>query len=133
MAVLEAFVYDPLLNWRLLGTSDGDRKVGRGGGGGGTTGSSGMSGGLRGDMFETGLSSSSIGSEASPSVEDMLPPSLNYVGMMGLADLVTSGDGDEMLINDRALAVINRVSAKLTGTDFEPHEPLDIAGTLLAV
>ena len=33
MAVLEAFVYDPLLNWRLI---DGKRRrEGRGGGGGG--------------------------------------------------------------------------------------------------
>ena len=40
MAVLEAFVYDPLLNWRLI---DGERRVGGGGEGeqGGTEGEQG--------------------------------------------------------------------------------------------
>ncbi|EDW03717.1 serine/threonine-protein kinase Tor [Drosophila grimshawi] len=100
MAVLEAFVYDPLLNWRLL---DVDKKA---------------------NETTTTSSAAAVGSGGSPSnsneQESLLQgnpmaksktyePQLPHGALSNVAD-VTSG---------KASMVIQRVNRKLTGTDFQ--------------
>lgn len=77
MAVLEAFVHDPLINWRLINSSKkrGAGEEAAGGGGGGKGG---------------------------PDEEQ------------------------NEALNQRALAVVDRVQQKLTGRDFKPKEMLDV-------
>lgn len=88
MAVLEAFVHDPLINWRLINSSKKGRGEGGAGGGGGGEGR----GGGRGKVEEMG-----------PMDEEQ-----------------------NEALNQRALAVVDRVQQKLTGRDFKPKETLDV-------
>ncbi|KAJ3037894.1 phosphatidylinositol kinase- protein kinase tor1 [Rhizophlyctis rosea] len=103
MAVLEAFVYDPLINWRLLSTAspkqDGKQRPGK----------------VDGDMLD-----------------DAHHHTRNFPASRKLQrnenDLIGTEEehvGKPEALNTRALSVINRVSNKLTGRDFKPNLTLD--------
>ncbi|XP_016968569.1 serine/threonine-protein kinase Tor [Drosophila biarmipes] len=106
MAVLEAFVYDPLLNWRLL---DVDKK------GNDVAAGAGAPGGRGGSAMQDSLSNS---------VEDSLPmakskpydPTLQQGGLH-------NNVADET--NSKASQVIKRVKCKLTGTDFQTQKSVN--------
>ncbi|KAM7310675.1 target of rapamycin [Ixodes scapularis] len=103
MAVLEAFVYDPLLNWRLM---DAQPKVKHSK----TRSGSAPCSQDQGDILET----VDIGSQ---------PTAKKAVDTSGV------GDGEAAqpeALNKKALAIINRVRDKLTGRDFAPDETLDV-------
>ncbi|KAI9091315.1 armadillo-type protein [Phlyctochytrium arcticum] len=104
MAVLEAFVYDPLINWRLLSTASPkpDSKP----------------------MRQTKLENDLL---------DEPVPTRNFPASRKLQrnenDLIANEDdqvGKPEALNTRALSVINRVSNKLTGKDFKAQQTLDV-------
>ncbi|XP_015036537.2 serine/threonine-protein kinase Tor isoform X1 [Drosophila pseudoobscura] len=115
MAVLEAFVYDPLLNWRLLDVDKkGNDAAGANGGGAAGRGGSGMQVGNSGDSL-------------SNSVEDSLPmaKSKTYEAQLLLqqAGGLHNNVADET--NSKASQVIKRVKCKLTGTDFQTQKSVN--------
>lgn len=103
MAVLEAFVYDPLLNWRLVDT-----------------------GGRINRSNTNDVGSMSVG--FSRVDQDMLLSHSIIVSKKGIASPEVLGDGSEPEIvkNKKAVAIINRVRQKLTGNDFSLDETLTI-------
>ncbi|XP_046866806.1 serine/threonine-protein kinase Tor [Drosophila willistoni] len=109
MAVLEAFVYDPLLNWRLLDVDKkgNDNNGPNGGAPGGVNGGGGAAGGT-----SSGLQSGNSAGSLSNSLEESLPiaKSKTYEAHLQQQDDVT---------NSKASQVIKRVKCKLTGTDFQ--------------
>ncbi|KAH8327771.1 hypothetical protein KR074_003539 [Drosophila pseudoananassae] len=102
MAVLEAFVYDPLLNWRLLDVDKKGNDAAAGNGG---------AGGERGG--------SGIQDSLSDSMEESLPmaKSKPYEAHLHLQQ------ADET--NSKASQVIKRVKCKLTGTDFQTQKSVN--------
>lgn len=104
MAVLEAFVYDPLLNWRLM---DAQPKVKHSK----TRGGSAPCSHDQGDILEA----VDIGSQ--PTAKKAVD------AVSGIGD---SEGGQPEALNKKALAIINRVRDKLTGRDFAPDETLDV-------
>ncbi|KAI8813143.1 armadillo-type protein [Cladochytrium replicatum] len=104
MAVLEAFVYDPLINWRLLTNASpkggGDPKQPR------TK--------IDGEMDEE------VSARNFPASRKLQK---NENDLIGADD--DQGNRPEAL-NTRALSVINRVQNKLTGRDFKPNVTLDV-------
>jgi FKBP12-rapamycin complex-associated protein len=110
MAMLEAFVYDPLINWRLLNTADAGDAAG-GGAPGATT------------SAPTTPSGDASAQPTTPTqLADLLqgapsPPRRDLTREQLLAAYGIQGDASEVL-NERAVAVMERVSAKLTGRDF---------------
>nr|FAA04053.1 TPA: mechanistic target of rapamycin [Lymnaea stagnalis] len=111
MAVLEAFVYDPLLSWRLV-----DAHKTKAGGGGGKGGKSGGSinesheGSTSGDLMENLEGSQSSGAGKKPEAGD---PGEE----VSVAPEVTS---------KKAISIVNRVRDKLTGRDFGQEDPVDV-------
>lgn len=105
MAVLEAFVYDPLINWRLLtpNSPDNVNKVKQG-----------KMDNTTSELFDGDHSPESAGIKASPT---------HRQGRR--VDEQASEVGMPEVLNERALQVINRVSKKLTGRDFS-NENLDV-------
>ncbi|KAI8819891.1 armadillo-type protein [Fimicolochytrium jonesii] len=125
MAVLEAFVYDPLINWRLLSTASPKQDAK--------------------PMRQT---------ERGTDLLDEAAQTRNFPASRKLQknenDLISSGArlqsflmknvaipllmafveddqvGKPEALNTRALTVINRVSNKLTGRDFRPNQTLDV-------
>eukprot|EP00127_Corallochytrium_limacisporum_P000173 Clim_evm34s6 gene=Clim_evmTU34s6 len=106
MAVLEAFVYDPLINWRLV-DSKGKRQAG-------TRDSNAGKEGLESEMDE---------SSRKPAVDK--PSKHRQVQETEVIDGMDNVEKPEAL-NERAIEVITRVQAKLTGRDFGPHETLEV-------
>jgi len=103
MAVLEAFVYDPLLNWRLI---DSTPKIKRSKGRSDTI-SDGGEDLLEGVDVNLERPSKKQSEHFLPSVED------------------ENGHKPEAL-NKKAVAIVNRVRDKLTGRDFASHSNLDV-------
>ncbi|XP_041377661.1 serine/threonine-protein kinase mTOR-like isoform X2 [Gigantopelta aegis] len=101
MAVLEAFVYDPLLNWRLMEATTKTKTK--------TTRSDSYSGIQEtGDLLENVDLNTSSGKKLGPEVGD--------------------GSGENLpteVLNKKAIAILNRVRDKLTGKDFGTDEPID--------
>ncbi|XP_064598762.1 serine/threonine-protein kinase mTOR-like [Liolophura sinensis] len=99
MAVLEAFVYDPLLNWRLMDTTTKTKPKGR---------SDSYSGGSQEqDILETG---------------DMTQTSHKKTNAHGEG----SPEGDSVpteALNKKAISIVHRVRDKLTGRDFPSTDP----------
>ncbi|KAK7869671.1 hypothetical protein R5R35_010033 [Gryllus longicercus] len=127
MAVLEAFVYDPLLNWRLMDPTGAPR-----GGGGGKQGQRGKAPGTA----ESSISSSSQepgegldsvggaggagGAAATGSLSATLPKK-------GVPSSIENGENSQPeALNKKALAIITRVREKLTGRDFSHEEMLTV-------
>ncbi|KAJ1922433.1 phosphatidylinositol kinase- protein kinase tor1 [Tieghemiomyces parasiticus] len=110
MAVLEAFVYDPLINWRLASNNN-TRNAASATTGGADAATAG------GSSSTTGGAGAAAGSRRSgaPQREDaIVDRDENY----------PTGNNEQ--INARALEVITRVSNKLTGRDFHPNEVLPV-------
>lgn len=98
MAVLEAFVYDPLLNWRLIETSYRNRS----------------------NTGEVGSYSTSIS-------QDELPESLSMMHRRSLLVGEIANDSSQPeIVSRKALKIINRVRDKLTGKDFHNEEMLTV-------
>jgi len=102
MAVLEAFVYDPLINWRLI-TNPGSPEI-------------------LGGQQEFG-SGSSDDETFSPG----RPTSISQSSAQQAGALIAQTETPELrdTLNQKALNVIERVSNKLTGRDF-PRKILDV-------
>lgn len=100
MAVLEAFVYDPLLNWRLMDTTMRNRS----------------------NTGEIGSISTAASQEPDLMIES-LSMTINKKNLLG--DIVSEGSQPEG-VNKKAVAIINRVRDKLTGNDFNAEESLTI-------
>ncbi|CEG85003.1 Putative FKBP12-rapamycin complex-associated protein [Rhizopus microsporus] len=103
MAVLEAFVYDPLINWRLLNTQpQSPNQIDR---------MRGIENMAHEEGPEDGHRNFSVSRR------------LNRIEVEAVAN--ENAQGPELL-NSRAVAVVNRVSNKLTGRDFNPRVTLDV-------
>lgn len=135
MAVLEAFVYDPLLNWRLIETGPKGKKsktVTNGAGGpGGAQNQEGidasvMTGGTgesanpldgvlsaKKDVLDDGSDVTVTGS----TLVDLSGPATGSLGAVG---------GPEQGLNKKALDIVQRVRDKLTGRDFNPKDCLSV-------
>jgi FKBP12-rapamycin complex-associated protein len=122
MAVLEAFIHDPLLNWRLTGEAS-----------------------PAGPNFRAERRDSLMASQnRRPSIMDAdMPPSVLLPGgpvavpggppssrPRGRTNSLLQGNGNVIELdihetqNERAMQVLNRVKEKLTGHDFKPDEEL---------
>ncbi|CAL1276555.1 unnamed protein product [Larinioides sclopetarius] len=101
MAVLEAFVYDPLLNWRLMDTQPKGKhsKV---------RSESSASIHDQNDMLEE----VEVQSQANSKKPDAVLPD--------------SGFNKPEALNEKAVQIINRVRDKLTGRDFDPDKMLEV-------
>lgn len=116
MAVLEAFIHDPLLNWRL-GNRESPPEP----------------------SFTSERRQSLIGEEAAVELQQIraagsyrarrASSALDGVGSAA-ADHHNSQNNmsveNKEVQNERALKVLERVKVKLTGRDFKPHEELDV-------
>ena len=118
MAVLEAFVHDPLINWRLLNRT-----------------TSPLAASTPSDAAAATESSESVYRGGNPEIEFAVdvgssthPSSRRYLSTDNLS---SEGDDGASLraedINAKAVAVMDRVANKLTGRDFRPDEALDVA------
>ncbi|XP_077105803.1 serine/threonine-protein kinase mTOR isoform X2 [Ranitomeya variabilis] len=107
MAVLEAFVYDPLLNWRLMDTNIKGTKRSR-------TRTDSYSAGQSVEMLET----VDLGETAHKKPGSTVPESIHtYIG---------DGVVQPEALNKKAIQIINRVRDKLTGRDFSHEDTLDV-------
>jgi hypothetical protein len=131
MAVLEAFIYDPLITWRLL--SDG-------GGGGGTTNIPGQPNGNDNDDETDNETSpndnkdktnNNDGQTTKPllkpsmmTLRPQLPPNIQALvndiskAINNTVNHDDRHDASSTMFNTKALAVIDRIESKLNGTDF---------------
>lgn len=107
MAVLEAFVYDPLLNWRLMDAAPKTKHSV-------TRSDSISSSGEQIDILDT--------------VEVMSQSGIKKGAISESINANSDGEGNyPKALNKKALAIVNRVRDKLTGRDFAHNETLDVA------
>lgn len=122
MAVLEAFVYDPLLNWRLLDTAvDKMHRSKNNIGGVGGTGGMGGNDSLE-DSLDDAIDLLSIGNQMKPKIAsqqcDATGTSLsNSEGGVNIPTEVT---------NKKARFIVDRVKQKLTGNDFNTQDEITV-------
>ncbi|XP_059807691.1 serine/threonine-protein kinase mTOR isoform X1 [Hypanus sabinus] len=107
MAVLEAFVYDPLLNWRLMDTNVKGNKRSR----------------TRTDSYSTSqtgelLDGVELGETTHKKTGTTVPESIH--------SFIGDGLVQPEALNKKAIQIINRVRDKLTGRDFAHDETLDV-------
>lgn len=131
MAMLEAFVHDPLINWRLLNTGDNLPEAGAPGHAPDASAPGAASG-------SEGEGAGSSGAPPAPAQPVDLrtgapsPPRHNMTREQVMAAFGGIGDATEVL-NERAVAVMKRMSDKLTGRDavvegmVAPSEPDSVA------
>eukprot|EP00742_Colponemidia_sp_Colp-10_P007030 GILJ01007544.1.p1 GENE.GILJ01007544.1~~GILJ01007544.1.p1 ORF type:complete len:2402 (-),score=355.14 GILJ01007544.1:281-6541(-) len=129
MAMLEAFVHDPLINWRLL-TTNSPRNA--------PTGATNPPGTTR----ETGESTKTKAAKlAHQDFSDVLDAETSLSGTLQSPSRKQRGDRERELLqalgpegsaapsevlNERAMSVMRRISNKLTGRDFANNEVLDV-------
>lgn len=127
MALLEAFIYDPLVNWRL---TEGKRG-GRAGGAGGSGGGSGSAGGGTGSGGKGLPPPPLLQVPTSPHTPPHSPPA-DVDGLTATLLPMTALDRRRSIVeeekklsdaateqvSEKALAVVARVESKLKGTDF---------------
>ncbi|KAF9116461.1 phosphatidylinositol kinase- protein kinase tor1 [Mortierella sp. AM989] len=101
MAVLEAFIHDPLINWRILNTSPRQQAS--------TT------------QARNGTIHESFIADEARSLRRPLPSEQELV-----SDNVEVDAQPEQQLNQRAVTILNRVTNKLTGRDFHPDVTLDV-------
>ena len=127
MALLEAFVYDPLFNWRLTEGRRGGRAGGGGGGSGSGTGSGGSGPGSGKGLPPPPLlqvpSSPHTPPHSPPSeIDGLAPPLLPMTALDRRRSIVEEekklSNASTEQVSEKALAVVARVEAKLKGTDF---------------
>uniref|UniRef100_A0A0P4VNQ8 Serine/threonine-protein kinase TOR n=2 Tax=Scylla TaxID=6760 RepID=A0A0P4VNQ8_SCYOL len=107
MAMLEAFVHDPLLNWRLMDNTQPKGKrsvVGEG---------------------EAGPSAPASTSAIAPDPAMDAAPAVTPASVGPQSQTREDGTVSEAL-NKKAVAIVHRVRDKLTGRDFCTEEPLDV-------
>lgn len=134
MAVLEAFVYDPLLGWRLL-----HHKPAAAGGGAAGEVAAGGDGGMNedviahtdpmsGEVYYEGMSPTRLRTAGdylptpTPSAARPYRPVVSAVDGDEVVDGKVRAGGEEVeagVMNAKALSVIARVEAKLLGKDFD--------------
>ncbi|CAG01719.1 unnamed protein product, partial [Tetraodon nigroviridis] len=107
MAVLEAFVYDPLLNWRLMDTNTKGNKRSR----------------TRNDSYTAGQSVEALegidmGETTHKKPGNTVPESIH--------SFIGDGLVQPEALNKKAIQIINRVRDKLTGRDFSHDDTLDV-------
>uniref|UniRef100_UPI00358FB62C serine/threonine-protein kinase mTOR-like n=1 Tax=Myxine glutinosa TaxID=7769 RepID=UPI00358FB62C len=107
MAVLEAFVYDPLLNWRLMDTT------------------------TKGAKHSRNRTDSYSASQGGPEMLEPMEVAVSHKkpgSAMLDTDVSFLGDGfvQHEALNKKAISIINRVRDKLTGRDFSHEETLDV-------
>jgi FKBP12-rapamycin complex-associated protein len=112
MAMLEAFVYDPLLNWRLIDQQQQQAPPRRPADGAAVVGPI--------------VAPSAGGVDGAPEGGDGATGSGAAIpGSVGVANQL---NGKPEALNKKAVAIVNRVRDKLTGRDFlNQEEPLDVA------
>ena len=135
MAVLEAFVYDPLLGWRLLH----HKPAAAGGGAAGEVAAGGDGGAmhedviahtdpLSGEVYYEGMSPTRLRAAGdymptpTPSAARPYRPVVVAIDGADAVDGKVAGGGEEVeagVMNAKALTVIARVEAKLLGKDFD--------------
>lgn len=130
MAVLEAFVYDPLLNWRLLDTAA--ERGNRSRNAGGAT----AADGSLDDSLEDAVDMLSIGNQ----MRMMVPPIEAFIAQAeadvaaataaapsagGLAAEADVHNPTEVT-NKKARCIVDRVKQKLTGNDFNTQEEITV-------
>merc|ERR1712125_131795 len=101
MAVLEAFVHDPLLNWRLLGVD------------------------APSDTQEPDTEVAPVDSLNRPTATALSRKQSNLLMNTNKTDAPEVETVPEVL-NEKAVEVITRVQQKLTGTDFHVHSKLTV-------
>jgi len=141
MAVLEAFVYDPLLNWRLIETGTKGKKAKSNAGGAGNAPGVVGGGSTASGNDNVGGGGGGGGSEVSQSNTDLNPltggdqiapmdskPS-DHDRESNNTQIVGSGNTQQQpeALNKKALDIVQRVRDKLTGKDFDPNEFLEVA------
>ncbi|XP_064091213.1 serine/threonine-protein kinase mTOR-like [Macrobrachium nipponense] len=106
MAMLEAFVYDPLLNWRLMEHTQPRSKR---------------------SVVGESISGGRVGTTETPQTPIMEATSSTApLGSHTKKVELREDLGTSEALNKRAVAIINRVRDKLTGRDFCHDEPLDV-------
>ncbi|ORX99768.1 PtdIns-3-kinase tor2 [Basidiobolus meristosporus CBS 931.73] len=99
MAVLEAFVYDPLINWRLLTTPSPHQ--------------------------DPRQPASSVSENVEDGFSRTVPSSRRMIQSEYAQEEEPSNNPE--VLNQKALNVVNRISNKLTGRDFKPNQTLDVS------
>lgn len=105
MAVLEAFVYDPLLNWRLMDNAA-----------------------IKVNRSKTQNEVGSISADSSQE-QDLLESLSIPVSKKGIPSSLSESKAETSqpeAVNKKALAIITRVREKLTGRDFSHEETLTV-------
>lgn len=110
MAVLEAFVYDPLLNWRLLDAADKTRRSKAVDVAGGTVDS-------LGDSADDGMDLLSFAGN-----QKMTTQKQHEIADDNAQNYLHPAE----VTNKKARQIIDRVKQKLTGNDFNTAEPVDV-------
>ena len=138
MAVLEAFVYDPLINWRLLATTKqtmhGDEATNATAAGAAAAAAGADVNGANGtDAVPAPVQTDTVGVDGAPSAAAAAaaggknPITSNPVASSHLAlgaEVPLDSDSTEVL-NAKAVSVIARVESKLQGRDFDHSTVLD--------
>lgn len=110
MAMLEAFVHDPLLNWRLMDHAQPKSKRS-----------------VVGESDNGGSAVSATDTGHTPIMEATSASSGVHVGSQSKKlELGREDSGTSEALNKKAVAIIHRVRDKLTGRDFCHDEPLDV-------
>jgi len=126
MAMLEAFVYDPLINWRLLLKPQPDE-------GSRTRGDGSHAEAMHTECVEQAKTTrdgalshpaSMIGTPSYHPVSSLLPLSSSLVSFSRRSRMEPVHH-DERALNERALSVLRRVKSKLLGNDFQ-DEKVDV-------
>lgn len=119
MAVLEAFVYDPLLNWRLLDTAAEKNHRSKATDGNGTAGGS--------------LANSVDEAIDLLSMQHQRARAQQQANMDGNANTVNAPTSDSVdthnpteVTNKKARKIVDRVKQKLTGSDFNTTEEISV-------
>jgi FKBP12-rapamycin complex-associated protein len=134
MAVLSAFVYDPLINWRLLSTTSPkeaakakqpvqQRKDALSPSSGSSYDDTDNSSSFEPSPYGQMMSADTFSENSPPSYRH----SYRLKSYLGLESVPADGEGvipEEL--NKKAIDVINRVNNKLTGRDFGGEEVLDV-------
>ncbi|XP_060595349.1 serine/threonine-protein kinase mTOR-like [Ruditapes philippinarum] len=106
MAVLEAFVYDPLLNWRLMDTTTKTK--------------------TKSTRSDPTYSESS--NDQGDNFENVELTQSSHKKSVAEASQPAAGDNSQQeSLNKKAISIVEHVRAKLTGRDFSVETPVDVA------
>ncbi|XP_050232506.1 serine/threonine-protein kinase TOR isoform X2 [Mercurialis annua] len=110
MAMMEAFVHDPLINWRLFNFNEVPQM----------------------STFANTHAPAAVNAEDSATSRELLQPQRGARERELLLAVNQLGDANEVL-NERAVVVMARMSNKLTGRDFSPSSSLSASSIQHAV